>query len=184
MAVELAKALYYQTITQQSGFEIRDDGDLMELLRSMKGVKAEYDSIHEALEQAKETGYGLVMPTSEQMVLHEPQIVSRGGRYSVKLKAGAPALHIIRTDVETEVSPAVGGEKASEEILGFLLQGFDGDASKIWDSNIFGKSLYDIAEEGVSAKLRKMPANIQNRLRGTMQRVINDGAYSVICIVI
>ncbi len=184
VSVELAKALYYQTITQQSGFEIRDDGDLMELLRSMKGVKAEYDSIHEALEQAKETGYGLVMPTSEQMVLHEPQIVSRGGRYSVKLKAGAPALHIIRTDVETEVSPAVGGEKASEEILGFLLQGFDGDASKIWDSNIFGKSLYDIAEEGVSAKLRKMPANIQNRLRGTMQRVINDGAYSVICIVI
>ena len=182
--LDLSRDLYYQTISQQSGFDIHDDGDLMELLRSMKGIKAEYESIHEALEQARETGYGLVMPTPDQMVLHEPQIVSRGGRYSVKLKAGAPALHIIKTDVETEVSPAVGGEKASEEILGFLLQGFDGDASKIWDSNIFGKSLYDIAEEGVSAKLRKMPANIQNRLRGTMQRVINDGAYSVICIVI
>lgn len=182
--VELDRTLYYQTISEQSGFEIRDDGDLMELLRSMKGVKAEYDSIHEALEQARETGYGLVMPTPEQMVLHEPQIVSRAGRYSVKLKAGAPALHIIRTDVETEVSPAVGGEKASEEILGFLLQSFDGDTSKIWDSNIFGKSLYDIAEEGVSAKLRKMPSNVRQRLRSTMQRVVNDGAYSVICIVI
>ncbi len=182
--LELDRALYYQTISEQSGFEIRDDGDLMELLRSMKGVKAEYESIHEALEQARETGYGLVMPTPEQMLLHEPQIVSRGGRYSVKLKAGAPALHIIRTDVETEVSPAVGGEKASEEILGFLLQGFDGDVRKIWDSNIFGKSLYDIAEEGVSAKLRKMPANVRNRLRNTMQRVVNDGAYGLICIIL
>ncbi len=182
--VELERGLYYQTISEQSGFQIRDDGDLMELLRSMKGVKAEYDSIHEALEQARETGYGLVMPTPEQMVLHEPQIVSRAGRYSVKLKAGAPALHIIRTDVETEVSPAVGGEKASEEILGFLLQSFDGDTSKIWDSNIFGKSLYDIAEEGVSAKLRKMPANVRQRLRSTMQRVVNDGAYGLICIII
>ena len=182
--LELRPELYYQTISEQSGYEIRDDGDLMKLLRSVKSVKAEYDNIHEALEQARETGYGLVMPTPEQMVLHEPQIVSRGGRYSVKLKAGAPALHIIRTDVETEVSPAVGGEKASEEILGFLLQGFDGDVSRIWDSNIFGKSLYDIAEEGLSTKLRRMPTNVQNRLRTTMQRVINDGAYSVICIVI
>lgn len=182
--LELLRELYYQTISDQSGFVIRDDGDLMELLRSMKTVKAEYDNIHEALEQAKATGYGLVMPTPEQMVLHEPQIVSRGGRYSVKLKAGAPALHIIKTDVETEVSPAVGGEKASEEILGFLLQSFDGDVSRIWDSNIFGKSLYDIAEEGLSTKLRRMPANVQNRLRTTMQRVVNDGAYSLICIII
>lgn len=182
--LELSRELYYQTISEQSGFSIGDDGDLMELLRSLKAVKAEYDNVHAAIEQANETGYGLVMPTPEQMVLHEPQIVSRGGHYSVKLKAAAPALHIIRTDVETEVSPAVGGEKASEEILGFLLQGFDGDVTKIWDSNIFGKSLYDIAEEGLTTKLRRMPPNVRNRLRVTMQRVVNDGAYGLICIII
>lgn len=182
--LELSRELYYQTISEQSGFAIADDGDLMELLRSLKAVKAEYDNVHAAIEQANETGYGLVMPTPEQMVLHEPQIVSRGGHYSVKLKAAAPALHIIRTDVETEVSPAVGGEKASEEILGFLLQGFDGDVTKIWDSNIFGKSLYDIAEEGLTTKLRRMPPNVRSRLRITMQRVVNDGAYGLICIII
>ncbi len=183
-AIELSRELYYQTISEQSGFSISDDGDLMELLHSLKSVKSEYDNLHEAIQQANETGYGLVMPTPEQMILHEPQIVNKGGRYSVKLKAAAPALHIIRTDVETEVSPAVGGEKASEEILGFLLQGFDGDAAKIWDSNIFGKSLYDIAEEGLSTKLRRMPSNVQNRLKSTMQKVVNDGAYSLICIII
>ncbi len=182
--LELSRELYYQTISEQSGFSIADDGDLMQLLRSLKAVKAEYDNVHAAIEQANETGYGLVMPTPEQMVLHEPQIVSRSGHYSVKLKAAAPALHIIRTDVETEVSPAVGGEKASEEILGFLLQGFDGDVTKIWDSNIFGKSLYDIAEEGLTTKLRRMPPNVRNRLRVTMQRVVNDGAYGLICIII
>lgn len=182
--LELPKELYYDTVSRQSGFEIRDDGELMSLLASLKEIKGEYEAVHEALQQARESGYGLVMPTPEQMVLHEPQIVSRSGRYSVKLKAAAPALHIIRTDVETEVSPAVGGEKASEEILGFLLQGFDGDVSKIWDSNIFGKSLYDIAEEGLGTKLRRMPSNVQNRLRSTMQKVVNDGAYGLICIVI
>ena len=182
--LELSRELYYRTISEQSGFSIDDDGDLMDLLRSLKTVKAEYDNVHAAIEQANETGYGLVMPTPQQMVLHEPQIVSRSGHYSVKLKAAAPALHIIRTDVETEVSPAVGGEKASEEILGFLLQGFDGDVTKIWDSNIFGKSLYDIAEEGLTTKLRRMPSNVRNRLRITMQRVVNDGAYGLICIII
>lgn len=184
LRLELPQELYYETISEQSGIEIRNDGDLMDLLRSMKTVKEQYDHLHEALQQAEETGYGLVMPTPEQMILHDPQIVSRGGHYSVKLKAGAPALHIIRTDVETEVSPAVGGEKASEEILGFLLQGFDGDVRRIWESNIFGKSLYDIAEEGLSTKLRRMPVNVQNRLRSAVQKVVNDGAYSIICIVI
>jgi len=182
--LELPRQLYYRTISEQSGFDIADDGDLMELLRSLKGVKAEYDNVHEALEQAWETGYGVVMPTPDQMVLAEPQIVSRGGRYSVKLKAGAPAIHMIRTDVETEVSPAVGGEKASEEIVSFLLQGFDGDINKIWESNIFGKSLYDIAEEGLTAKLHRMPPNVRNRLRITIQRLVNDGGYGLICIII
>lgn len=182
--IELEEGLYYRTISEQSGFTIGDDGDLMELLRSLRTVKAEYDHIHEALEQARETGYGVVFPEPEEMVLEEPQIISRGGRYSVRLKASAPAIHMFRTNVETEVSPAVGGEKASEEIVSFLLQGFDGDINRIWESNIFGKSLYDIAEEGLTAKLSRIPPNIRNRLRVTVQRLVNDGGYGLICIIL
>lgn len=182
--IELEQSLYYKTISDQSGFDIRDDGDLMELLRSLKSVKTEYDHVHEALEQARQTGYGIIMPGPEEMELQEPQIVSRGGRYSVRLKASAPAIHLFRTQVETEVSPAVGGEKASEQIVSFLLQGFDGDINRIWESNIFGKSLYDIAEEGLTTKLQRMPPNIRKRLQGTIQRLVNDGGYSLICIII
>ena len=182
--VELQESLYYRTISEQSGFPILDDGDLMELMRSLRSVKAEYDHVHQALEQARETGYGVIMPDPEDMELEEPQIISRGGRYSVRLKASAPAIHLFQTRVETEVTPAVGGEKASEEIVSFLLQGFDGDINRIWESNIFGKSLYDIAEEGLTAKLTRIPPNIRNRLRSTVQRLVNDGGYSLICIIL
>lgn len=182
--IELESHLYYETISEQSGFIIKNDADLMNLLRSLKSIKTEYDHVHEALSQARETGYGVIMPGPEEMVLEEPKIVSRGGRYSVRLKASAPAIHLFRTEVETEVTPAVGGERASEEIVSFLLQGFDGDMNRIWESNIFGKSLYDIAEEGLSSKLQRMPQNIRNRLRVTVQRLVNDGGYGLICIIL
>ena len=182
--IELKNELYYQTISEQSGFDIRNDRDLMELLRSLKSVKTEYDHVHEALQQVRDSGYGIIMPGPDEMVLEEPQIISRGGKYSVRLKASAPAIHLFRTQVETEVSPAVGGEKASEEIVSFLLQGFDGDMNRLWESNIFGKSLYDIAEEGLSSKLHRMPQNIRNRLRLTVQRLVNDGGCSLICIIL
>jgi len=184
VVIDLREALYYQTLSEQSGFEICDDGELMDLLRSLRDVKCEYDHVHEALQQAQETGYGVILPEPDDMVLEEPQIVHRGGRSTVRLKATAPAIHLFRTDVETEVSPAVGGEKASEEIISFLLQGFDGDINRIWESNIFGKSLYDIAEEGLTTKLQRIPPNIRNRLRVTIQRLVNDGGYGLICIIL
>ena len=182
--IELDDALYYRTVSEQSGFVIRDDGDLMELLRSMKSLKSEFEHVHDALLQAEETGYGVILPEPEDMILEEPKIVSRGGRYSVRLKASAPAIHLFRTNVETEVAPAVGGEKASEEIVSFLLQGFDGDINRIWESNIFGKSLNDIAEEGIASKLQRIPPNIRNRLRNTVQRLVNDGGCGLICIIL
>ena len=184
VSVELESRLYYDAISAQSGFEIHDENDLMELLRSLRTIKTEYDHVHEALEQVRETGYGVIRPGPEDMVLEEPQIVSRGGRYSVRLKASAPAIHLFQTQVETEVSPAVGGEKASEEIVSFLLQGFDGDMNRIWESNIFGKSLYDIAEDGLTAKLHRMPLNVRNRLRITMQKLVNDGGCGLICFIL
>ena len=182
--VELPRSLYYDTISEQCGFEIHDDGDLMSLLTHIRDIKADYDHISGALKDVREKGYGVVMPLPGELHLEEPQIVRQGGRYSVRLKASAPSIHMMMTNIETEVTPALGGEKASEEIMGFLLQGFDGDVSKIWESNIFGKSLYDIAEEGLEAKIKRMPPSVQAKLRSTMQRIVNEGSGGLICIIL
>ena len=176
--------LYYETISRESGFEIHSDRDLMELLHSVCGLKQEYERVHEALESARTTGYGIVMPTVEEMQLEEPQIVRQGGRYGVKLKASAPSIHMIMANIETEVSPAIGGEKASEEVINFLLQGYDGDINRIWESNIFGKPLNDIAGEGLNNKIRAMPEDAREKLRTTVQRMVNDGSGGMICILL
>ena len=175
---------YYDTISAETGFEIRNDGELMSLLTGMSRIKKAYDRIADALQDVEETGYGVVMPTPDQMQLAEPEIVRRGGRYGVVLKANAPAIHMIKTNIETEVSPALGGESASEEIMNFLLQGFSGDISKIWESNIFGKSLYDIAGDSLAAKINNMPEDVRGKLQNTLQRIVNEGSGGLICILL
>ena len=182
--VSMPRQLYYDTISERTGFSIRNDGDLMTLLTEMSTMKSDYDHIHQALTDVREKGYGVVMPTVDDLTLQEPEIVRQGGKYSVKLKANAPAIHMIMTNVETAVSPAIGGETASDEILGFLLQGFDGDTSRIWESNIFGKSLYDIASESVNAKIAGMSDSARAKFQETLQRVINEGAGGLICIIL
>lgn len=181
--IDLPEALYYQTISEETGFSVSNDAELMALLTEMGGIKREYDKIAVALKDVRETGYGVVMPGSDDMRLEEPEIVRQGGRYGVRLKASAPSLHMIMTNVETEVSPALGGEQASEEIMGFLLQSYNGDVSKLWDSNIFGKSLYDIAEESLSKKITDMSDGTQLKLREAVEKIVNDGNKRLICII-
>lgn len=183
-ALELPRSLFYDTISAQSGFTISDDGDLMSLLTELAGVKKEYDKVSDALQQVRETGYGIVAPGAEEMKLEEPEIVKQGGRYGVRLKASAPSIHMIRADIETEVSPIVGSEKQSEEMVGFLLQEFEGDTAKIWDSNIFGKSFHELVGEDLNAKLKRMPDDARDKFRETLQRVINEGAGGLICIIL
>lgn len=184
ISIDLPRILFYKTLSECSGFTINDDGDLVSLLSSLSGVKEEYDKVADALKQVKETGYGIVLPKREELILQEPEIVKQGGRYGVKLKASAPSIHMIMTDIETEVSPGVGGERSSEDIINYLLQEFEGDSKKIWESNIFGKSLYDIASEGLNAKIKRMPEEAQSKLRETLQRIINDGSNGLICIIL
>ena len=183
-ALELPRSLFYDTISAQSGFTISDDGDLMSLLTELAGVKKEYDKVSDALQQVRETGYGIVAPGAEEMKLEEPEIVKQGGRYGVRLKASAPSIHMIRADIETEVSPIVGSEKQSEEMVGFLLQEFEGDTAKIWDSNIFGKSFHELVGEDLNAKLKRMPDDARDKFRETLQRVINEGSGGLICIIL
>lgn len=182
--ISMPRRLYYETVSSESGFDIKNDRDLMELLGSLSSIKCEYERVHEALEEVNRTGYGIVMPTAEEMKLEEPQVVRQGGRYGVKLKASAPSIHMIKTNIETEVSPAIGGERASEDMINFLIQGFDGDMSRIWESNIFGKSLNDIAGEGLAGKIKALPGETKNKLQSTIQRIINEGSGGLICIIL
>lgn len=182
--LKIPRRLYYEVISSNTGLEVNNDGDLISILSEMSVVKKEYDRIKTALESVKENGYGVVIPDSSQMNMQEPQIVRQGGKYTVKLKANAPAIHMIRTEVETEVTPAIGGETASEDIINFLLQGFDGDVNRIWQSNIFGKSLNDIAEEGLTSKIEALPENAKKKLRETLERIINEGSSGLICILL
>lgn len=182
--LELPRGLFYETISAQSGFLIGDDGDLMSLLTNLAEVKREYDKVSDALAQVRETGYGIVAPAPEEMKLEEPEIVRQGGRYGVRLKASAPSIHMIRADIETEVSPLVGSEKQSEEMVSYLLREFEGDTAKIWDSNIFGKSFHDLVSEDLATKLMRMPEDARCKLRETLQRVINEGSGGLICIIL
>lgn len=184
IAVDIPRALYYKLISDESGLDIQSDGQLVSILREMSAVKQEYDKIKDALESVNNTGYGVVMPDHEELQIEEPQLVKQGGKYAVKLKARAPAIHMLRTGVETVVSPSIGGDNASEEIISFLLQGFDGDMSRLWESNIFGRPLYDIAQEGIAERLNSLPQNARAKLQETLQRIVNEGRGTLICILL
>ncbi|MCC8120589.1 MAG: stage IV sporulation protein A [Oscillospiraceae bacterium] len=182
--LELPRSLFYETLSQRSGFQVRDDGDLMKLLSELAQMKSQYDKVAQALEQVNESGYGIVMPNMDEMTLEEPEIVRQGGRYGVRLKASAPSIHMLRADIQTEVSPIMGTEKQSEEMVNYLLQEFEGDTSKIWQSNIFGKSFYEVVGEDLNAKLKRMPEDARSKLRETLQRMINEGSGGLICIIL
>ena len=176
--------LFYKVLGEESGFEIPNEEALVKLIRDLSGIKSEYDKIAEALNQVKECGYGVVSPTIDEMTLEEPKIVKQGGRYGVKLKASAPSIHMIRANIQAEVSPTVGTEKQSEELVHYLLDEFDSEPAKIWESNIFGKSLYELVNEGVNNKLAKMPDEARRKLATTLERIINEGSGGLICIIL
>lgn len=182
--LRLPRSLYYQTISEQTGWEIQNDGDLIATLADMSVIKTDYDRLRQALEDVRSKGYGVVVPDASQMRMEEPQIVKQGGKYAVKLKASAPAIHMLMTNVETEVTPAIGGESASEDIINFLLEGFNGDVNRIWQSNIFGKPLNDLAEEGLAAKIQSLPEEAKGKLQEALQRILNEGSGGLICILL
>ena len=180
----LPRELFYHTLSEQSGFSVADDGDLMSLLTRLPAVKAEYDKVAGALKDVRETGYGIVVPGIDELKLEEPEIMKQGGRYGVRLKASAPSIHMIRADIETAVSPIVGNEKQSEDMVNYLLQEFEGDTSKIWQSNIFGRSFHELVSEDLQAKLKRMPDDARKKLQETLTRIINEGSGGLICIIL
>ncbi|MBU3111408.1 stage IV sporulation protein A [Clostridium lacusfryxellense] len=176
--------LFYKILGETCNCEIKGENDLLTLMGEFSRAKVEYDKIAEALKDVKEKGYGLVAPQLSEMTLEEPEIVQHGGRYGVKLKASAPSLHFIKADIQTEISPIMGTEKQSEDFYKSILDQFENDKSQIWQSNMFGKSLEVLVKEGLQNKLFKMPDDVQVKIQKTLQRIINEGNGSLICIIL
>ena len=173
--------LFYEILSTKAGLEIQNDAQLLTLLTELATVKTAYDKISDALSQVKATGYGVVMPAAEEMILEKPEIIKKGGAFGVKLKAGAPSIHMIRVDIDTEISPMVGDEKQSRDLIAYL--GGE-DPEKLWQSHIFGKSVYELIQDGLSAKLVQLPADVRGKFRGTLTRIVNDGANGLICLIL
>lgn len=180
----LKESLFYKILTEQSGFEISNEQELMCTLSRLSETEKRYRRVKNALDEVEATGYGIVMPDVEEMTLAEPEIMKQGGQYGVKLRASAPSIHMMKAEIKTELSPVVGSEKQSEDLVKYLLAGFEDDPLKIWDSNIFGKSLHDLVNEGLHAKLSKMPPEARGKVRETIERVINEGCSGLICIIL
>ena len=184
ITVNLYDELFYKILTEISGVEISNEGDLFSTITSLAETKKEYDKIANALEEVKATGYGIVTPSIDELILDEPEIIKQGSRFGVKLRARAPSLHLIKAEIETEVSPIVGSEKQSEELVNYLLSNFEDDPTKIWESNIFGRSLHELVNEGLQTKLAKMPVDAQAKLQETLERIVNEGSGGLICIIL
>ena len=184
ISVELQDALFYIMLTQITGVEIKNEGDLFSSITAFSRIKKEYDKLSFALHEVNEKGYGIVSPGIDDLILEEPEIVRQGQKFGVKLKAKAPSIHMIKIDTETEVSPIVGSEKQSEELVRYLLSEFENDPKKIWESNIFGKSVHELVNEGLQNKLARMPEDAQCKLQETLQRIVNEGSGGLICIIL
>ena len=182
--IELKKSLFYKALTEISGIEVKEEGDLFGIVAELAQSKKSYDKIALALQDVKRKGYGIVTPEMEELSLEEPEIVKQGSKFGVKLRAHAPSLHIIKADIETEVSPLVGSEKQSEDLVNYLMKEFEEDPTQIWKSNIFGKSLHELVNEGLQNKLYKMPEDAQCKLQETLERIINEGSGGLICIIL
>ena len=182
--LSVPESLFYEVISDTTGLKIDSDDTLMKVLRELSEAKTKFDKLEEALNQVKETGYGIVSPSIEELTLEEPEIIRQGSKYGVSLRASAPSIHMIRADIETEVSPIVGTEKQSEDLVKYLLSDYEEDPKKIWESNIFGKSLHELINEGLQTKLSRMPEDARGKLKETLTKIINEGSGGLICIIL
>ena len=184
LVVKPKDGLFYKVLSKQCGEEIASDFELVRYIKDLSVAKREYDKISSALEQVNETGYGVVAPRQEDMTLEEPEIVKQGSRYGVRLKASAPSLHIMKVDVKTEISPIVGSEQQSEDLVKYLLKEFESNPTGLWETNMFGKSLHELVNEGLNKKIVQMPLEAQKKMRKTLTRIVNEGKGGIICILL
>lgn len=181
---ELDDGLYYKTVSEMTGLDISSEEEMIRTLSELAAIKKKYDRVADALESAEEKGYGIVMPDIADLKLEEPEIVKQPGGYGVKLRASAPSIHMIKAGIETEISPVVGTEQQSEDLVKYLLSEFEENPGKIWESNMFGRTLYELVNDGLHTKLENMPDDAREKLSETLGRIINEGSGGLICIIL
>lgn len=184
LEIGVSSRLFYQVVQEQTGLAIEGESGLLPCLMELAEIKQKYAKIRDALDEVEATGYGIVMPSMEELRLEEPEIVKQGGKYGVRLQASAPSIHMMKADITTEVAPIVGSEKQSEELVLYLLKEFEENPQKLWESNIFGKSLHELVNEGLHNKLYRMPGDARLKLQETVERIINEGCAGLICIIL
>ena len=184
ISVRINSRYYYTVLSSKCGCVIKNEKDLMSVVSELSKIKTKFDKFNSALGEVERTGYGIVMPDIDELTLEEPEIVKQGGRYGVKLKAQAPSIHMIRCNTRTEVAPIVGSESQSQELVMYLLREFQENPAKIWETDLFGKSLHELVNEGLRGKLERMPDEARDKFRETIERVINEGCSGLICIIL
>ena len=184
ISVRLKPDLFFRILEEETGVAVSNEQELMSKMKELSQAQAGYKRIQDALDDVESTGYGIVMPSIDDLTLEEPEIMKQGGRYGVRLRAGAPSLHIMKANIQTEVAPIVGSESQSEELIKYLLKEFEENPSEIWKSNIFGTSLHELVNEGLHNKLYRMPSDARAKLQETLERIINEGCSGLICIIL
>ena len=180
----MQEGLFNRVLTEQCGTDIGDDAQLLTLMTELTQIKREYDRMAGALKAVAQTGYGLVVPAMEDVTLSAPQLMKQGSRYGVRIRASAPTLHLVRSDVETEITPVLGTQEQSEEFIRFLAEEFEQDPARLWDTNFFGKSLRTLVQEGMSGKITHMPADTREKVQQALSRMLNEGDGGMICILL
>ncbi len=184
ISVEFDDQLFYQILSEQTGLQIEDEGELVSMMSEMARMREEYMKVEKALKMANATGYGIVEPSASDMHLEEPEIVKQSGRCGLKLRASASSIHMIRADIQSEISPIMGSEKQTEQLVQYLLKEYEEHPESIWEADMFGKSLYELMSEGLNNKLASMPEEVREKFRQTLQRIINEGGGALICIIL
>ena len=184
LEIRLTEPIYYKVISELTGITVEDEEGLINRMKDLSAVKVRYDKIQAALDEVEANGYGIVMPSVEDLKLEEPKIIRKSGSYGVRLRAAAPSVHMIKANIETEINPIVGTEQQSEDLIRYLMSEFDEDPTKIWSSKLFGKTLYELMTEGLHTKLENMPDDARKKLGETLERIVNEGSGGLICILL
>lgn len=184
ISVGFAQELFYKVLGEKTGIQIENEGNLLDCIMNLAETQKKYNRLKDAFQDVQDTGYGIVMPDIEELTLEEPEIIKQGGKYGIRLKAAAPSIHMMKTRITTELTPIVGSEQESQELVSYLLKEFEEDPAKIWESNYFGKNLHELVNEGLHNKLYRMPNDARGKVRETIERIINDGCNGLICIIL
>ena len=184
LSVPLSREVYFDTLSEATGLELRNEVELFRAMKELSEVKRRYDRVESALAAVEADGYGIVMPSACEMSLEEPRTVKQGAGYGVKVTAHAEAIQMIRTGIRAEVCPVVSTQEQADEIVRRLSEEYEEAPERIWEANILGQSLYNLVSDGMNAKLAHIPTEARAKLGETLERIINEGANGLICILV